>query len=390
MDSNQHPIAGSHSRIGPSSAFRWGAPDGCPASVQMQETYGKEDPDRTAANEGDASHHVVATVLSSYLPSSTGLVTSASMIGTVHEKTGTVITKDMVEGADVCIRDVLDIVQEMGALQSLRIEQTIPIPRIHRESYGTPDICLVFQTADGNWWVFIWDYKYGRRVVSAFENWQGINYAAGVMPNNAECTVVIRIVQPRAYHAEGPVREWRLKGTHIRAHFNVLIGNAEDALSANPTVRTGTHCRDCTARLRCGHNQQAGADAAEYSGTMEPLNMTPAEMGTELAYLKRAEEAIKFRLAALETEVIVNVKAGKLALGWGIGSNRGSRKWKRPVAEIAALGEAMGVQLLKDPEPITPTQAVKLIGEDLVNAYSQKLPGSLKLTKDNPREVFSK
>ena len=75
----------------------------------------------------------------------------------------------------------------------------------------------------------LWDYKHGHRFVDAFENWQEIDYAfgiigrpefAGIPPANIEIT--FGIVQPRNYHAMGPVRTWKVRADQLAVYAERL------------------------------------------------------------------------------------------------------------------------------------------------------------------------
>ena len=53
--------------------------------------------------------------------------------------------------------------------------------------------------------------------------------------------------------------------------------------------------------------------------------------------------------------------------------------WTKSAPEVLALGQLCGVSLAKPPEPITPTQAKKLVDPAVLEMYSGRTRASLKL-----------
>ena len=124
---------------------------------------------------------------------------------------------------------------------------------VHSLNEGTVD-CFLFDRTGGD--LYLWDYKFGYLVVEAFENWQVINYTAGIVElfnidgiEDQNITVHLRIVQPCAHHVDGPIRTWSVKLSDLRAYFNVLKSNAAIAMSNDSVIRSGSHCVYCTARV---------------------------------------------------------------------------------------------------------------------------------------------
>lgn len=114
-----------------------------------------------------------------------------------------------------------------------------------------------------------------------------------------------------------------------------------------------------------------------------PLDMSPLAIGRELRMLKEAEGILKSRISGLEAQTENMLRAGTHVPFWAMQSTPGRLGWNRPAVEIFMLGDMLGKNLRSDPEPITPTQAIKAgMPADLVNAYATRSSG-IKLVPDD-------
>ncbi|MCK5615736.1 DUF2800 domain-containing protein, partial [Candidatus Pacearchaeota archaeon] len=352
-----------HSRIAPSGMPRT-VP--CPGSVVMQERY-PETEDSLSAKEGNASHWAAACILEGKEP-----VTGQSA------PNGVILTADMIDYARVYTHDILTTMPP----DTLNIEAKVTAAeRIHPESWGSVDSWAYDPKARI---LYVWDYKYGFGIVEPFENWQLINYTVGIMEGlrirDDQITVRMTIAQPRAPHPQGPIRRWVVKGTDLRPYANQLHAAAHEALGPDPSVKSGSHCRDCRARHACPSANGAALLAIDVAYRAEPYELDDAAIGSQLTILKRAQAAIGNRLTALETQAESKIRAGGMIPGWSMEQGAaGKLAWTKSEAEVLALGELLGVPLGK---PMTPTQAKKVgIPDDLIDVYASRSPGSLKLTK---------
>lgn len=358
-------------------------------SQQHPETESSE-----AAENGTASHWVASEVLDSY-KTDEGLITCGSLIGKTAPNS-VIITEEMAEGADIYVKDVLSVAQDRGALQAMCVEQRIEAPRIHDLSYGTCD-CYIFDRETGE--LFIWDYKFGYGVVEAFENWQSINYAAGIFDQfqvsgleDQVTSVRIRIAQPRAFHREGPVREWVVKGDDLRGYFNQLHAGATKALGLDAECNSGTHCVHCPARHDCEAAITAGVQLFEAVSQPTPLAMSNEALGVQLSLVKRARKHLTDLESGIEEQVKYRMQSGDLIPGWLKQDTFGNLKWNKPFNDVIAMGQMMGANLQAE-KTITPTQAIKLgVDESVIKAYSSKSQTGVKIIPDDgteARKVFT-
>ena len=368
-----------HSRLAPSAAPRWVV---CPGSVTLEERF-PETERSEIAEEGTASHWVAESVLAS----------GASFVGQFVGQTapnGVIITEDMTVAAREYIEDVAGITPLVGA----QLEQRIGVPRIHAECWGTGD-CWAFNPSTNT--LTVWDYKYGWGLVEVYENWQLVGYAVGLVDmltakgmREESITVDMRIVQPRPYHEDGPVRSWKVNAVELRPYANTLHNSAAEALLPNPYTRVGEHCKYCSGRHACPTAHRAAMAALDVVGAAIPHEMSPEALGAELEILKRAADAIKYRLTGIEAQAIEAIKSGKGVPGWAIKVGHGYKTWDKPVGEVLALGDLFGKELGKPIEPITPNAAEKLgVPAEVITAYSTIPERGWKLVK-NDKTVATK
>lgn len=369
-----------HAIISPSSNYRM-VP--CPGSVKAQQHF-PETEDTEESKNGTASHWVGSKVLQAY-KSGSGEILHTAYIGRTAPN-GVIITDEMAEGAESYIIEVLRVAQRCGGLKSLYIEERVDIPQIHASlSWGTPD-AWIYDRVNGI--VYIFDYKYGHRFVEVYENWQLISYTLGVLNlvlgdytglADQNIKVAMCLVQPRYFQSD-TVRYWEVMASDLRAHTNILKMAAENALSDNPTIESGDHCRDCRARHSCEASQRAAMASIDIAQGITLVEYPAAALGVEIELLQRAFNAIKFRLTGLETHALTRIKKGESIPGLRATETYSRLSWGKSVQEIKMLGDLMGIDLAGKPTVITPTQAIKKgIDENVIKGYSDRTKTGLKL-----------
>ena len=371
-----------HAILPPSGASAWGA---CPGWVSMHRQFPDMDGDPEASREGTAAHAVCAAILAGGSPRE----------GDVEPSTGVVIDEEMLEGAALYVADVLQTCATFGGVPV--VETPVLIERVHSDCWGTPD-CWAFDYAAGV--LYVWDFKYGHRFVEVFENPQlGPCYASGILDalgfdgaTEQPIRVVCRIVQPRSFHRDGPIRSWSFRATDLRPLVNILRDAALDALSPTPTYRVGPQCHYCPGRHACDALQRAALGACDVATTAQPFQLSPAAVGFELRAMRRALELLEARVAGLETEALRQLATGKHVPFWQAVQSKGRERWTVPADQIIALGQAFGVDLAKPLQAITPKQARALVDESVINAYSETPRGAMKLapmTDNHAKKVFN-
>jgi hypothetical protein len=123
-----------------------------------------------------------------------------------------------------------------------------------------------------------------------------------------------------------------------------------------------------------------------------PLELPPAALSLELRLARRAAEMLRARITGLEEQTTAALKRGASVPGWAVQHAAGRENWTATDAEVIALGAALGVNVAKPPEAMTPNQA-RMAGFDpgVVAAMSTRPSGSASLVEvstDDLRRVF--
>ena len=343
-----------HAVLAPSSAAQWVA---CPGSVLMQQKY-PDDTTSEPAIEGTRAHGVAAHWLT-------------------HGEPPEGVPDEMIDAVGVYVDDV----KRVGGIR--RIEVRVDARSIHPQCWGTSDtISRVGRD------LYVWDYKHGFGLVEVWMNWQLIAYASGVAEPGD--TVHLRIVQPRAYHSGGAVRQWVVTYDQLTAYVTELKDAAGVALGEDPHLTPGKHCRYCSARHACPSARRLVLDAIDYvtAATDEPL--PDLSIGDEIRTLRAAADLLSYRLNGLESDATTRLASGRTLPGLEVRHGSGRLEWSRPAADVLAMGQVLGVDLAT---PVTPRAAIKSgIPEAVVMQYVSRKTGAARVYTDSnekAKRIFS-
>ena len=355
----------------------------CPGSWRMELAH-PQDPNGVEAAEGTAAH---------WVKSQFGKLTEEQRrkwpgLGTLAPN-GVPVTEEMLEGAELYWDSV--------GPQQHDEEPLPPSEYMGPRNWGTPDNWSYHKVPipDTNiigGVIEIADYKFGHRYVDVYRNWQLLNYAKLIVDalnldglQEQHTRIIFKIVQPRSYHRDGPVRQWSCMAVDIRSEWNLIKTAIMQAESENAQCFVGPECRDCSARAFCPTLQRSTLAAIDEAGRPTPMSLPPEALGLELRLINRAIDRLKARASGLEEVAMSTVKSGKLVPGFRTEQGLGRVRWKVPVAEVEALGQMMGVDLTEK-KAITPKQAITKMGKTMapvVAEYTETPPGELKLVEDD-------
>jgi hypothetical protein len=257
---------------------------------------------------------------------------------------------------------------------------------------GTPDV-VIYDRKNGV--IYLIDFKHGHRAVYAYENWQLIDYANGVLEafgmadgiKDQHVRFEFRIIMPRCYDGAGPVRSWSVQASDLRGYFNQLQLAAEAATSGQPVATPGAYCRDCDGRIRCDALRDAGAALADFAQSSRTHELDGAALGFELDWLGKASSLIKARLDALQAEAKTRALKGEVVAGWSVENTVGALAWSVDKAIVVDTGNTLGFDFMKEVVPYTPTQALKAVKGDenataAIKALSRRPNTGAKLKRD--------
>lgn len=252
------------------------------------------------------------------------------------------------------------------------------------------------------------DYKYGFEIVEVFENWQLIPYAVGLIDTlglkDTDVTIEFTIVQPRVFHKDGPVRQWRVKADKIRHlitkahHAAIRAVPPPDIEIAPPLAVTGPHCVHCPARLHCAAHQAAVSTALSLTRSATLVAMDAGAIGTQLALVQEAIKLLQGQESALEAQAESFLRSGKRVPGFCMEPGSARLEWNvdTTAEEIIGLGTILGKDLRKPPGAlnsrsgpiVTPTQAIKSgIDATVIHQYSTRPHSAMKLARESSTET---
>lgn len=341
----------------PSSASIWGKFGGCRAYPRMVSQYARGT--SPEAEEGTAAHSIAEMFIRML---SAGLE-FPQMEGAVAPN-GVVITEEMIEGAEMYARIIHEELAAAGLTldsEDVGLERQMSIPLVHESNGGTPDFWL-YDKKRGV--IKVFDFKFGMKLVEAFENYQLINYLAGLIGlyeingfQDQHINVELHVVQPRAWHAEGVHRVDRRPLSSYRAHINNLRMGAQEAMGEG-VARPGSHCINCDARHACEALRRSTQTAMHMTYEAEAHDLDGAALGLELSYLQRAADLMQYRITGLQAEVEARAARGEVVPGWSVAPAYGRKTWKNPEM-IIQIGDLEGVDLRAEPKPVNLGEAKK-------------------------------
>lgn len=311
-------------------------------------------------------------------------------VGVVFKAAGQewTVDTDMVAGSKLYVK-------EACPHNTARYEEPIACADIHPESWGTPDY---FRWIPEINMLKVVDYKFGHRYVDAFENWQLIAYALGVVrllniPMTANVKLVI--VQPRCYFSDnGFSQDWTTTVADLFKYAMRIAAQVAIALGPNAPAHTGRHCLDCKASDICKTLQHNAMHIVEYASVGEAQELDVDALGVEARIVHEAYAILEARLEGLKAQIKHLTDKGQNVPYWIMADGRSFLKWNEGVGveDIRALGQATGVATIHPPKPITPAQAIDAgVDPAVMVAYATRLPPGKTLKPESTqlaRKVF--
>lgn len=230
--------------------------------------------------------------------------------------------------------------------------------------FGTAD-CIIYGKESGT--LYVLDYKHGQGVaVEVEDNAQLKYYALGAIleigdkaPVNKVITVVI---QPRAMHADGPVRSYSYSRDEIMDFGTELIDAAHESLKPDAPRLAGDHCKFCKAAGTCSAlRNDALAVAQDEFGAVKDLNdLTPAEVADYLEKVPLIEEWVK----SLRRHANYILESGNALPGYKLVEKRPTRRWRVEDEFVAwATEEGLDDDDIYEKKLKSPSQIERIVGK---------------------------
>lgn len=377
----EHEAAGTepeHSPIGASASHRY---IHCPGSVAA--SRGIEEEVSPEAAEGTSAHALGEKCLRSG-------VEPWEFFGEVIE--GTEVDQEMVEAVTVYTnycRQLFDATYDKAP--EIHIEAPVRAKSVHALLYGTVDFGVVSPAI-----VTVVDFKYGAGIaVDAVGNSQGRIYARGLIDDLGikPRHIQVVIVQPRAYHPDGPIREEWITYDELVAWEDKVLRPALVRVDAeDPDFASGDWCRFCPARAQCLTllDDVTGAFPDDLNAIEEakehPDAFSVEVLGGALSVGTRLQILVK----ALKNEAYKRMMKGAEVPGQKLVKNKADRVWKEGAEEAADIlfgDKAYAPQKLK-----SPAQMAKMLGGDeFVSGWAYKPDAGLTIAPEgDKREAVSR
>ena len=374
-----------HAVLGASSSKRW---MNCPGSVRLSAPF----PDTTSkyATEGTLAHGLLE-----------GCLTPGSWSDDPHAYVGEIIetdgiegevTEDMATAVKVAVDEVHALIKEYVD-GTMTLEERFDLSPLNppEPMFGTGDV--VIRTGDH---LHLVDYKHGQGVVvEVEENTQLMYYALGaaVASGKIPATIDVTIIQPRAPHADGPVRTYSFDRATLIEFKHELFKAAEATQVDDAPLAAGDWCRFCKAAAVCpAKKAQAETvamtvfadDVEEVSTSPAPETLTDEDLATVLAQGADVMQWIR----DVEAYALGRMEDGHAIPGFKLVRGRSLRKWTDPDAASKYLGRK-GVSAdqrytKKLVSPNKAEKALRALGCDItfLEKFWEKPEGAVKIVPE--------
>lgn len=234
-----------HALLSPSSAYRWmtgGRHAGCAASIRLS---------RTAPPEVPGPHAIAGT----YAHEQLQLLLEGGIRGT------SAYDAELNRSLNLALDHIWSVVDSLPGCE-LFIERRVHIPLgAYEPCFGTIDVRIYHKLFRV---LHILDYKNGFTIVEANDCEQLELYAIGSLslPEHYGCEdVVMTIIQPRAFHPQGPIRSAFAKASDLLCKtIDYYEGAQRTADPEAPFNPSGKNCHYCPALLTCPAAQDTSLD----------------------------------------------------------------------------------------------------------------------------------
>jgi len=350
-----------HCELSPSSASRWMA---CPGSVALLRRVPRSGSSKYA-EEGTAAHELGEECIR-------GKKDPADLLGefwTDAEGVQHEIDQEMVDAVSTYVLHVREMIQQ-SVWYSIERQFFLDSLNPPAPMYGTADfVCIAGDI------LHVIDYKHGKGVaVEVPENKQLLYYALGAYVSVPQemlpriQRVQIAIVQPRAFHKDGPIRTWKTDVMSLVDYATDLFGMADIALAPGAPLSIGDHCRWCDAKGVCPEATRQAVQIAQGEfkvlqdkpAAPEPTLLTTAQLADFLPKFDLLESWMK----GVREHAYNLLLRGETVPGYKLVDKRATRKWANEDEVekwIATAGHDSAK--LHATKLLTPAQAEKALGK---------------------------
>lgn len=276
-----------------------------------------------------------------------------------------------------------------------------PISSAPGEAAGYCDVAIYSEKAKHLWVI---DYKHGVGISKAVEgNTQVKQYAAGflfddrrfIRPTTVGAVTMV-IIQPRAFHKRGDIREYEVPTSDISEYLSLLDDVVYDCLKEDAPLTPGEdQCRFCDARPICpalSATSLAVLDPhiREIGQLSKERLEDPDKIDTQrLSYIKQMRPLIMEWLNSVDAAIENAIFSGDSVPGFKAVEAKASRKWYGEEQDrVRKLASIIGVPdwELYDVTPKTLTEVEGMIVSSFKSRVSRK---KKKQAAEEARQFFA-
>lgn len=373
----------SHAKYSASGSHRW---LNCPASIELSKRAPPSE-ESVYAKEGTEAHSCLELVLKEYFNPKKQIEALGPLMHAIKEMG--LYSDEIIEHIFTTAKHIRDLSAKAMAPE-IKIEHKVDLSFVYPDTFGTVDCALVEEFGT----LTVIDLKFGAGVpVGAKENSQLIFYALGLAHeynyNFAEIKIVI--IQPRAEHPDGPMREWTLGVEELLEWKDKFISGVAKCEDPQAEFTSGEHCKFCPAKPICPELSTTAMKQAliDFDAELGAVTLPAITDKTPIAYLPQAldaSEKLTVWIKALKEAAFNALKRGEKIQGYKLVDKRSTRKWVN--AEEAALearpifGEEIFETRLK-----TPAQFEKTFGKKdakgFLGAHASDVSTGVTLVKES-------
>lgn len=270
------------------------------------------------------------------------------------------------------------------------LESKVPVSRFFPGvSDGTPDAQTV--CADT---LYVDDLKFGFRPVEVWRLPQLMIYGHTLASLMASIrTVIFTIYQPRLAHRDGTIRSWKVSVEELAQLVEPIKAAALECYKPNPICTVNPGCHDCGAAHACRSLQAASNGAMETAYSSVTHELTPAQLGYELARLMAAETLLEHRVTGLSAQAEAMTRRGVRIPGFDMVRAGTHWRWREGAREcVQRLGQLMGVEVMAEPKIKTVAKLRHAFPPevDIEKMYAEKPIGELRLKLTDPNEALKR
>lgn len=384
MSKPQHETR-AHSKLGASSAHRWGV---CPGSIRLSE--GQPNESTIYAAEGTAAHEVCDMCLTN-AQDAIEYVGRTITVGEFEFE----VDEAMAEAVQVYLDAVREeLAKSPDADAQLLVEHKFDLSNVILPGmFGTNDAAVYHPSTRR---LVVFDYKHGQGyAVEVEENPQLLYYGIGAATSGGRVVeeVELVVVQPRAPHRHGPVRRWSTDYFGLLDFATTLRVLAEKTMDPNAALVSGSHCKFCPAAGICPQLEKDAIAAARADFAGMPSELPERDLA---AILEKAD-LIEDWISAVRKHAFFTLDSGGEIEGYKLVAKKSNRKWTDENEDVLLskleLLFGLDVDSVTRRKLLTPAQVEKLLGKEdkksLAELYHKPDTGVTMARDTDPRPAVS-